>query len=85
MEYYDFFIYGYAAALVFSHLFFPQGDSVVATVGALVTFGIGYVARPLGGIVLGHIGDRIGRKNSLVLALIIMGISWTAIGLLPTL
>lgn len=84
MEYYDFFIYGYAAALVFSHLFFPQGDPVVATVGALATFGIGYFARPLGGIVLGHIGDRIGRKKSLVLSLVIMGFASTAIGLLPT-
>jgi len=84
LEYYDFFIYGSAAALVFPMLFFPQGDPVVGTIAALATFGVGYVARPVGGLVLGHFGDRIGRKRVLIVTLTVMGLSSLAVGLLPT-
>ena len=79
LEYYDFFVYGSAAALVFNRLFFPEGDPVVATVASLATFGVGYVARPIGGIVLGHFGDRIGRKRVLMFTLILMGVASLAI------
>lgn len=84
LEYYDFFIYGTAAALVFPQLFFPEGSQLVATIGAFATFGVAYVARPLGGLVMGHFGDRLGRKNILLLTLCIMGIASLGIGLLPT-
>ncbi|ROZ89214.1 MFS transporter [Gordonia sp. OPL2] len=84
LEYYDFFIYGSAAALVFPTLFFPTGDPTVATIGSLATFGIGYVARPLGGLVLGHFGDRLGRKRTLIITLTLMGLSSLAVGFLPT-
>lgn len=84
LEYYDFFIYGTAAALVFPHLFFPEGNQLVATIGAFASFGVAYIARPLGGLVMGHFGDRLGRKNILLLTLLIMGIASLGIGLLPT-
>lgn len=84
LEYYDFFIYGTAAALVFPQLFFPEGNELVATVGAFATFGVAYIARPLGGLVMGHFGDRIGRKTILLLTLMIMGVASLGIGLLPT-
>ncbi|MBE2997903.1 MFS transporter [Nocardiopsis sp. HNM0947] len=84
LEYYDFFIYGTAAALVFPLLFFPQGDPLVGTISALATFGVAYVARPLGGLLLGHFGDRVGRKKVMVFTLLLMGVSSTAVGLLPT-
>jgi MFS family permease len=84
VEYYDFFIYGVAAALVFPHVFFPDSDPKVATVQSFATFGVGYVARPLGAIVLGHYGDRIGRKNVLVFTLILMGASTISVGLIPS-
>lgn len=84
LEYYDFFIYGTAAALVFPQLFFPEGNQVVATIGAFATFGVAYIARPLGGLVMGHFGDRLGRKNVLLMTLLIMGIASLLIGLLPT-
>lgn len=84
LEYYDFFIYGTAAALVFPQLFFPGGNPVVATVAAFATFGVAYVARPLGGLVMGHFGDRLGRKNVLLFVLLLMGIASLCIGLLPT-
>ncbi|GAF43611.1 MFS transporter [Rhodococcus wratislaviensis] len=84
LEYYDFFIYGSAAALVFNHVFFPAESEAVATFAALATFGVGYLARPVGGLVLGHFGDRLGRKRVLLLALLIMGSATLAIGFLPT-
>ncbi|WP_307716594.1 MFS transporter [Streptomyces sp. V4I23] len=84
IEWFDFFIYGTAAALVFNKLFFPQADPLVGTLLAFTTFAIGFVARPLGGVVFGHFGDRVGRKPALVTALLIMGGSTTLIGLLPT-
>ncbi|WAZ26342.1 MHS family MFS transporter [Streptomyces cinnabarinus] len=84
IEWFDFFIYGTAAALVFNTLFFPASDPLVGTLLAFMTFAIGFVARPLGGIVFGHFGDRVGRKPALVTALFLMGGSTTLIGLLPT-
>jgi len=84
VEYYDFFIYGTAAALVFGKIFFPSFDPAAATVAAFATFGVGYVTRPLGAIVLGHIGDKYGRKKVLTFTLLLMGISTFAVGLLPT-
>src|ERR1700758_682696 len=85
MEWYDFFVYGTAAALVFGQLFFPAGgDPLVGTLGAFAAFALGFVARPLGGVVFGHIGDRHGRKASLVWTLLIMGVATFGIGLLPT-
>jgi metabolite-proton symporter len=84
VEWYDFFLYGSAAALVFGTLFFPESDPVNATLLAFGTYALGFVARPLGGIVFGHFGDRVGRKKMLVVALMMMGIATFAIGLLPT-
>ncbi|MGW7412452.1 MFS transporter [Streptomyces sp. NPDC054863] len=84
VEWYDFFLYGSAAALVFNTLFFPSGDPLVGTLIAFVTYAIGFAARPLGGVVFGHFGDRIGRKKLLVLSLLLMGGATFAMGLLPT-
>ena len=84
LEWYDFFIYGTAAALVFNKLFFPSFDPLVGTLLAFATYAVGFVARPLGGVVFGHYGDKIGRKNVLVATLLMMGIATFAIGLLPT-
>jgi MHS family shikimate/dehydroshikimate transporter-like MFS transporter len=84
LEYYDFVLYGAASALVFNQLFFAKGDPVVATVASLATFGVAYVARPIGGLVMSHIGDKLGRKLSLMITLCVMGASSFAIGLLPT-
>jgi metabolite-proton symporter len=84
LEWYDFFIYGTAAALVFNHLFFPSFDPLVGTLLAFTTYAVGFIARPLGGIVFGHYGDKVGRKNVLVVTLLLMGIATFAIGLLPT-
>lgn len=84
IEWYDFFLYGTSAALVFNKLFFPSVDPTVGTLLALVTFAVGFVARPFGGIIFGHFGDRIGRKTMLYLTLLIMGLSTAAIGLIPT-
>ncbi|PYG98570.1 alpha-ketoglutarate permease, partial [Arthrobacter stackebrandtii] len=84
IEWYDFYIYATAAALVFGALFFPSDDSLFSTMAAFGTFAVGFFARPLGGIVFGHVGDRIGRKKSLVITLLMMGIVTVCIGLLPT-
>ncbi|HEX5987221.1 MAG TPA: MFS transporter [Nocardioides sp.] len=84
VEWYDFFLYGSAAALVFGALFFPESDPVTGTLLAFGTYALGFVARPLGGVVFGHFGDRVGRKKMLVVALMMMGIATFAIGLLPT-
>lgn len=84
IEWYDYFIYGIAAALVFGQLFFPGFDPLVGTLAAFATFGVGFFARPVGALVFGHFGDRIGRKSMLVLTLMIMGLATFAIGLLPT-
>src|SRR5699024_4932847 len=84
LEYYDFLIYGLAAGLVFNVLFFPGEDPLIGTLYAFAAFGTGFLARPLGGIVIGHFGDRIGRRPMLILTLIVMGVSTLGIGLLPT-
>jgi len=84
IEWYDYFLYGTAAALVFNKLFFPKFDPLVGTLLALSTFTVGFIARPFGGLVFGHFGDRIGRKQMLYITLLFMGISSTIIGLLPT-
>jgi len=84
LEYYDFFIYATAASLIFPQIFFPKGDPTVAIVASLATYGVGYVARPIGAFVLGHWGDTHGRKNVLILCMVLMGVSTMGVGLLPT-
>lgn len=84
LEYYDFFIYGTAAALVFSKIFFPSSSPATGTLLALATFGVGYLARPVGAFVLGHVGDKFGRKKVLVSTLVMMGASTFLVGCLPT-
>jgi MFS family permease len=84
LEYYDFFLYGTAAALVFGKVFFPDDDPAVGTLISLATFGVGYAARPLGAIVLGHVGDRHGRRRVLLLTVVAMGTATFLIGCLPT-
>jgi len=84
LEYYDFFIYATAASLVFPQLFFPSSNPTAAIVASLATYGVGYVARPIGAFVLGHWGDTHGRKTVLILCMLLMGFSTMAVGLLPT-
>lgn len=84
VEYYDFFIYGTAAALVFGKIFFPDVDAKLGTIAAFATFGVGYIARPIGAFFMGHIGDKFGRKRILTSTLLLMGISTFLIGALPT-
>lgn len=85
LEWYDFFLYGTAAALIFGPLFFPAGtDPIVGTLGAFAGFAVGFVARPLGGLIFGHFGDKHGRKNALVITLSMMGAATFLMGLLPT-
>ncbi|MET4641117.1 MFS transporter [Streptomyces sp. NPDC058232] len=84
IEWYDFFLYGSAAALVFPKLFFPESDPLVGTLLSFLTYAVGFAARPLGALVFGHYGDRLGRKKLLVLSLLLMGAATFAIGLLPT-
>ncbi len=83
-EYYDFFAYGTAAVLFFGHLFFPSEDPLISTLAAFATYAVGFLARPLGGIVFGHIGDKVGRKKALVITILIVGLGTFCIGLLPT-
>ena len=84
IEWYDFFLYGAAAALVFPTVFFGETEPATAYILSFLTFAAGFIARPIGGIIFGHFGDRVGRKKTLVMALLLMGISSTFIGLLPT-
>lgn len=84
IEWYDFFLYGIAAGLILPKLFFPQDDPFSATIGALSTFAVGFVARPIGAAIFGHYGDRIGRKASLVATLMLMGVATFAVALVPT-
>src|ERR1700754_4586430 len=84
LEYYDFFIYATAASLVFPQQFFPSSNPTVAIIASLATYGVGYVARPIGAFVLGHLGDTHGRKNVLLICMFAMGLSTMAVGILPT-
>lgn len=84
IEFFDFYIYATAAVLVFPHLFFPNADPTTATLQSFATFSIAFFARPIGAVLFGHFGDRIGRKATLVAALLTMGLSTVAVGLLPT-
>ncbi|MCP9951306.1 MULTISPECIES: MFS transporter [Actinomadura] len=84
IEWYDFFIYALAATLVFAPQFFPSASTLASNLAALSTFAIGFVARPVGGALIGHFGDRVGRKRMLVLSLLVMGVGTALIGLLPT-
>ena len=84
IEWYDFFLYGVVTPLVLNKLFFPNFDPLVGTLLAYTTFFVGFISRPIGGIIFGHYGDRIGRKTVLILTLLIMGVATFLIGLLPT-
>jgi MHS family shikimate/dehydroshikimate transporter-like MFS transporter len=84
IEWYDFLIYGTAAALVFNKLFFPTVDPLTGTLAALATYAVGFVARPVGGALFGYFGDRIGRKSVLMLTMLVMGLGTFLVGLLPT-
>jgi metabolite-proton symporter len=84
VEWYDFFLYGTAAGIVFNKLYFPSEDPLVGTLLAFAAFALGFVARPIGGLIFGHIGDRVGRKKTLVATMLIMGVATCAIGLVPT-
>ncbi|WP_026931443.1 MFS transporter [Glycomyces tenuis] len=84
LEWYDFFLYGTAAALVFRPLFFPGSDPATGTLLAFATYGVGFIARPIGGIAFGYLGDRVGRRNVLAVTLLVMGMSTFLIGILPT-
>ncbi len=83
LELYDFYIYGTAAALVFGQLFFPSFDPLAGTLAAFATFGVAFISRPLGGIIFGHFGDKVGRKTMLVITLVLMGVCTFLVGLLP--
>ncbi|ETF01605.1 major facilitator transporter [Advenella kashmirensis W13003] len=84
IEWYDFFLYGIVAGIVFNKLYFPAGDPTINTLLAYATFAVGFAARPIGGIVFGHFGDRVGRKSMLIITLVIMGLSTFAMGVIPT-
>ena len=80
IEWYDFFLYGVVAGIVFSKLYFPGSDPVVSVLLAYTTFAVGFVTRPLGGVIFGHFGDKVGRKSALICTLVIMGISTAGVG-----
>jgi MFS family permease len=84
IEFYDFYIYGTAAALVFGSVFFPSFSALAGTLAALGTYAVGFVARPLGAILFGHFGDRLGRKRMLIASLVLMGTATVAVGLVPS-
>jgi len=84
IEWYDFFLYGVIAGLVFNKQYFPSGDPMISTMLAYATFAVGFITRPLGGVIFGHFGDKLGRKNMLIMTLMIMGVSTVLIGLVPT-
>lgn len=84
IEWYDFFLYGVVAGIVFNKLYFPSGDPLVSTMLAYGTFAVGFLSRPLGGVIFGHFGDKLGRKSMLVMTLMIMGVATVLIGLVPT-
>ena len=84
IEFYDFIIYGVAAALVFGKVFFPALGTAAATVAAFATLGVAFIARPVGSVIFGHLGDKLGRKRTLVITLLMMGFATVAVGLLPT-
>lgn len=84
IEFYDFYIYAMAAALILGEVFFPSGDHAANTLAAFGTFAVGFIARPLAGMVFGHLGDRLGRKKMLLLTIVLMGLATTGIGLLPS-
>src|SRR5438132_13405989 len=84
IEWYDFFLYGSAAALVFPKLFFPKSDPLAGVLISFATYAVGFAARPVGAAIFGHYGDRIGRKGTLIVTLLLMGLATTAVGLLPS-
>ena len=84
VEWYDFYLYATMASIVFGQLFFSDDSSETATLKAFATFAVGFIARPIGGIVFGHMGDRIGRKKTLIITFTLMGLSTFLIGILPT-
>ncbi len=84
IEWYDFYIYALASVLIFGQLFFPSDNELVSVLGAFASFAFGFLSRPLGAIIFGHIGDRVGRKKSLIITLVLMGLATTCVGLLPT-
>ena len=84
IEWYDFFLYGTAAALIFPRLFFPEQSERLGQILSFLTFTAGFIARPLGGVLFGYLGDRVGRKSTLVATLLLMGVSTLLIGFLPT-
>src|SRR5713101_7373628 len=84
IEWYDFFLYGTASALIFNKLFFPNFDPIVGTLASFATYSVGFFARPFGGILFGHFGDRVGRKSMLLITLSLMGVPTMLIGLVPT-
>src|SRR3982075_2726759 len=84
IEWYDFFLYGSAAALVFPKLFFPKSDPLAGGLISFATYAVGFAGRPVGAAIFGHYGDRIGRKGTLIVPLLLMGLATTAVGLLPS-
>ena len=84
LEWFDFYLYASMAALVFRHVFFPAANPALATLASFATFTVGFVVRPLGGVVLGYLGDRVGRRTVLYLTFVLMGVSTGIIGLLPS-